>query len=166
MAHVSDWTRESLEIAGFEGFIPLATLSPSAPPRSPGVYMILRVDRSAPTFLKQSIAGRFKGVDSTVETSLLDAKWVQDASVLYIGKARWGTNKDGLRRRLSQYRRHGAGKAVGHRGGECIWQLADSEGLLVCWKVVPDEQVGQIVADLIRDFVTHFGRWPFANRRD
>jgi hypothetical protein len=159
------WTRAGLEDAGFEGFIPLASPQPAAVPKQPGVYVILRESAVPPAFLEQSIAGIFKGVDSTVEVPVLEASWVDDTPVVYIGKAGWGTKQDGIRRRLSQYRRHGAGKAVGHRGGEYIWQLADSAQLLACWKTTADDEVQPLETAMIDAFESRFGRWPFANRK-
>lgn len=159
------WTRIGLEAAGFEGFLHLASLPNAAVPKLPGVYVVLREGTPLPTFLERSVAGHFKGIDSTVDRVTLEAAWVDGTPVLYVGKARWGTKQDGLRRRLSQYRRHGAGKAVGHRGGEYIWQLEEHSTLLVGWKTVPDGEVDQLEADLIDDFETHHGRWPFANRK-
>jgi hypothetical protein len=154
-----------LEAADFEGFLPLASLPTVAVPRLPGIYVVLREAASLPAFLERSVAGHFKGIDSTVDRAILEAAWVDGSSVLYVGKARWGTKQTGLRRRLSQYRRHGAGKAVGHRGGEYIWQLEEHATLLVCWKTAPDDEVDQLEADLIDDFETRHGRWPFANRK-
>jgi hypothetical protein len=160
-----EWSHAGLEAVGFEGFVPLAALGRSEAPKNPGIYIVLREGQAQAEFLPRSIAGHFKGVDSTVERAVLEAAWIPDTSVLYIGKARWGIKRDGLRRRLSQYRRHGAGRAVGHRGGEYIWQVAGSEAFLVCWKVVDDEAVDQFEADLIDAFEFEHGRWPFANRK-
>lgn len=165
MSIPEDWTRAGLEAAGFEGFLPLASLPPAAMPKLPGIYVILRESTVLPAFLEQSIAGNFKGVDSTVEATVLEAAWVEGAPVVYIGKAGWGAKRDGIRRRLSQYRRHGAGKAVGHRGGEYIWQLANSAQLLACWKTTSDDDVQPLETAMIDAFESHFGRWPFANRK-
>gem|GEM_PF-4330172 len=65
--------------------------------------------------------------------------------------------------------RHGAGKAVGHRGGEYIWKLADSwqatAHLLACWKTTTDDEVQPLETAMIDAFESRFGRWPFANRK-
>lgn len=86
-------------------------------------------------------------------------------TIMYIGKANWGSKKNGLRRRLSEYRRFGAGSAVGHRGGEHIWQLADYAELLVCWLVTEVDEVKGTESRYIDDFEARHGRWPFANRK-
>jgi hypothetical protein len=58
-----EWTREGLEVAGFEGFQRLAGLSPDQVPQVGGVYVILRPSREQPKFLPKSLAGHFKGRD-------------------------------------------------------------------------------------------------------
>ena len=68
-----------------------------------------------------------------MEIAVLQNNWVDDAIVVYIGKA---TN---LRAKLGQYRRYGLGRPVGHQGGRYIWQLADHAELLVAWRETPDE---------------------------
>lgn len=165
MSIPSVWSRVGLVNAGFVGFLPLATLPPAEVPKLPGIYVVLREPATAPTFLAQSVAGRFKGVDSTVETAVLETAWVTESPVLYIGKANWGAKRDGLRRRLGQYRGHGAGGAVGHRGGEYIWQLGDSAELLASWKTTEDDDVQRLETAMIDDFEARYGRWPFANRK-
>jgi hypothetical protein len=159
------WDREGLEAAGFEGFVPFTQLRVTKPPKLPGIYVVVRPSIAPRSFLASSVAGWFKGNDPTAEQSVLDKAWVNGTTILYIGKANWGKNEDGLRRRLSEYRRFGAGKAVGHRGGEHIWQLADHAELLVCWKVTDDAEVTGFESRLIDDFEERHERWPFANRK-
>jgi hypothetical protein len=159
------WSREGLEAVGFEGFVAFTELRVIKPPKLPGIYVVLRPSTTPPSYLERSVAGWFKGNDPTAEPAVLEKAWVTGTTIVYIGKANWGTNEDGLRRRLTQYRRFGAGKAVGHRGGEHIWQLADYAELLVCWKVTDDAEVETLESRLIDHFEERHGRWPFANRK-
>ena len=85
-----DWTREGLGDQGFKGFVPFAELPGSSVPRGPGVYVVLRDRVDNPTFLHASPAGWFKAKDPSVEASTLEHAWIQEARVIYIGKAAGG----------------------------------------------------------------------------
>ena len=93
--------------------------------------------------------------------------WVPHARIVYIGKANHGRRgKRGLRKRLDDFRRFGAGEPVGHSGGSRIWHLADHADLLVGWRVTEDTEAAQIETDMIARFRAHHGHRPFANMRN
>jgi hypothetical protein len=87
----------------------------------------------------------------------LARNWVDDAEVVYIGKA------DQLRRRLRQFADFGAGKPVGHWGGRLIWQLPNIDQLLVAWKETPGRVPIEAERELIAAFRRVYGKPPFAN---
>ena len=156
------FTRAALEAAGFIGWRSWAELRASdlaEVPPGPGAYVVYRLALGDPSFLETSPAGRFKGRDPTVPTETLADNWVAGAHVVYIGKA------DALRRRLRQYGRFGAGRPVGHWGGRYIWQLADSDELLIAWRAISWNEVARDYEQrLLRRFAeVHDGRRPFAN---
>ena len=93
---------------------------------------------------------------------MLSAKWIEGCEVVYVGK---GNN---IQQRLKQYADFGAGKPIGHWGGRYIWQLADSDRLIVAWALCgPEETAAMMEARILRRFKQeHHGRLPFANIAD
>lgn len=152
------FSRSQLEADGFAGWVTFDYLSAADPcPTSGGVYVVTRADQTPPCFLDQSCGGWFKDRDPTVPHGTLVANWVQDAEVVYIGKA------NSLRRRLSEFAKFGAGKKIGHWGGRLIWQLEESSTLLVGWKETPGLEPASVEASMIADFRAAYGHPPFAN---
>ncbi|MDT0488167.1 hypothetical protein [Streptomyces doebereineriae] len=154
-------TRVTLAERGFVGFVRFVDLPHSSVPAQVGIYVVLRTAVSPPVFLEHSPAGHRKAHDPTVAPATLTSAWVAGATVVYVGKA---AGRQGLSRRLNAYRRQGLGHNAGHRGGEYIWQLADSDALLVAWRTVADLPAGQAEAELIAEFTALHGALPFANR--
>lgn len=146
----------------FTGFLSVDSLKESLTlrqvPDVSGVYLVLRISDVAPVFLESGTGGFFKGKDPNVPIEELKANWVDGTNVLYVGKA------TSLRKRLGQYIRFGQGKPVGHWGGRYIWQLSDSENLILCWKTVnASEDPDVFETELINRFRSIYGCRPFAN---
>ena len=156
-----------IDLTLFTGWVPFAQLPNADVPTGPGVYVIVRPTDEPPSFLDVSPAGHFKGKDPTVPVSELQALWVPGTRIVYIGKASLGgSGRRGLRKRLDEFRRSGAGEPVGHSGGRRIWQLADHAELLVGWRVTDDADAPKIETEMIAQFRAYYGARPFANMRN
>lgn len=150
---------EEYKKEGFTGFVPVEQLRSSASliPKMQGVYIVIRPSESDPVFLEKGTGGFFNGDDPNVAISELQAKYVHDSVVVYIGKATT------LHKRIKQLLNFGAGKSVGHWGGRYLWQLADSASLLIAWKTTPMEEPREIEKKMLEGFKSQYGRLPFAN---
>jgi hypothetical protein len=157
----TSFERAHLEAAGFSGWATFTQLRSAydSIPCTPLCYVVYRTGGTSPVFRTENSGGRFKGRNPTVPGATLQAKWVQDAHTLNIGKADVG------RTRLKAYARFGAGEPVAHWGGRYIWQLKDADDLLVAW-----HEIGWV--ETARDYERrlmscfrecHNGRLPFAN---
>jgi len=157
-----DFARSSLEEVGYVGWQiwgQLRSTQLAEVPRAPGCYVVYRPDTDDPVFLPANPGGRFKGKDPTISLERMTAEWVPGANVVYIGKA------DDLRTRLKAYARFGAGDPVAHWGGRLIWQLTDSDELLVAWCPITTTQPARDREKLLlaRFAERHGGRRPLAN---
>src|SRR3954470_20782293 len=156
--------KKSLKKDGFTGFRRLGDLDINRIPQKPGIFAILRPEGFDPRFLAKSTAGIFKKKDPTLKTEALEAEWVDDANVLYLGKAGPGSKGNrGLRRQIQEFVDFGQGKPPGHWDGRAIWQLAEAGSLAIAWKEIPAEQLNDAEAACHSSFVAEFGRLPFAN---
>lgn len=100
--------RAELEAAGFVGFVRFIDLPASRVPPGPGVYVIVRDGLRAPEFRPTSPAGWFRGKDPTVPDAKLQAAWVEEVEVVYVGKATGGRG--------------------GRRGSASGWRSTDATG--------------------------------------
>lgn len=161
-----EFIRASLVSMGFHGFTSIGRLKSDGYneiPPTPGIYVVLRQSLGTGAFLLVSIGGHFKGKDPSVSIAELQENWVADAHVLYIGKAGGSASAATLASRIRQYIEFGKGKPIGHWGGRYIWQLADSDSLLVAWKELSRDEPRAVEQSLIEGFELRYGRMPFAN---
>ena len=161
-----DFRRSGLENEGFEGFVPIHHLKANdcaCVPDQMGVYVVFRTPATPPAFLAESVGGYYKGENPTVSAARLRAEWVPDVEVVYIGKAGAAGSDVTLKDRVGAYMRFGRGRPVAHRGGKLIWQLADHDDLLVCWKELSSQDPRSVEKYLIAEFARQYGPRPFAN---
>ena len=144
---------------GFTGFVPVSKLRSAASllPDSGGVYIVVRESDNSPEFLANGTGGFFKGKNPNVGLEELESNYVAGSKVVYIGKA------TSLKKRVGQLLRFGAGSAVGHWGGRYLWQLADSDNLLIAWKTTPTTDPRAEEIKMLEEFVSRHGKLPFAN---
>ncbi|MEI6823358.1 MAG: hypothetical protein WCL51_15615 [Bacteroidota bacterium] len=159
---------EQIKQEGFLGFKSLEDLIQSTDeiPKVRGIYFIIFLNEDKPNFLEIGADGFFKGKDPNVTIEKLNQKWVNKTKVIYIGKAGGEDSKATLKSRLNQYLKFGQGKNIGHYGGRLIWQIENHKELLICWKPLPNDSPRSIEYNLIQDFISNFGKRPFANLTD
>ena len=159
----------ALRQLGFEGFLTvkeLRNVRSNPVPAEPGVYLILRTRAAMPEFLVEGTGGRVKSKDPNVSLDRLRREWVEGALIVYVGQS-GSRSKGTLARRVEQMIRFGQGARVAHWGGRLIWQLENSDRLVVCWKIIGERDPRDIKRALIKAFRTmHGGKRPFANLRD
>ena len=162
--------KKELENDKFQGFVTIKelTANPLLVQKSKGVYIILRKTLDSPEFMEVGTGGFFKDENPNVSISELQNNWVDDSPIMYIGKAGGTGVKATLQARLKQYMEFGQGKKIGHKGGRYIWQLKDSQELIVCWKSLGgDKEPRSVEHEMIEKFKQeHNGMRPFANLQD
>lgn len=155
---------EKIKEAGFTGFVDIENLidKKHEPSKHPGVYMVIKPDNETIEFINPGSGGFFKGKNPNVDISVLKQNYVNEAIVLYIGKAGSLTGKATLYSRINQYLKFGQGKNIGHWGGRYIWQIKNPEKLIFCWKPI-DTEPKEYERALINSFIKQYGKMPFAN---
>lgn len=138
-------------------------------PDSKGIYFVIYpYDWPEGLFLTTGTGGHFKGKNPNVPIEELWSNWVEDADILYIGKA-GGISRNGittnatLRDRIIALLRFGNVKNVGHWGGRYLWQHENSPDFRVYWYSCADENPADLEKELIADFVKIYNKKPFAN---
>ena len=165
-AHALPGSIAALKARGFEGFRAVGALHDGRCLEVPvvrGVYATVRESLVEPEFLATSVGGWYRGQDPSVDRARLEAEWVAGAQVLYYGLASGPGVRSLLQQRVKRYLRFGQGKRLAHWGGRLVWQLEDHEALLIAWLPTPDQDPAPLEAELLREFLEHHGRHPFAN---
>lgn len=158
---------ENITNEGFSGFVKIKDLihNYTVVPNMKGIYLVLYLGHTAPEFLLKGTGAFFKGKNPNIEIIGLKNKWVNDTIVLYIGKTSGEEVEHTLQARVKHYLQFGQGKSVGYHGGRYIWQIKNSEDLVICWKPLEKDDPETIESELIREFVTKYGTVPFANHK-
>jgi hypothetical protein len=159
---------DEIKNASFIGFKTMKELfnDSSILPSCKGIYLVLYLDKLPPQFLITGSGGHFKGKNPNVSVNYLKDNWINNTIIVYIGKAGNDGGSATLKSRLRQYFSFGQGKNIGHWGGRLIWQLKNHKDLIVCWKALPEHDPRTVEAGLIQQFITKFGKRPFANLAD
>lgn len=140
-------------------------------PESQGIYFVIYPHEwPEDLFLPRGTGGYFKGKDPNVSIEELWSNWVEEADILYIGKAGGIRNngniiKSTLRKRIIALLQFGNGKNVGHWGGRYLWQHENSPDFRVYWYTCTDENSICLEEKLIKDFQKMYNKKPYANLR-
>ena len=140
-------------------------------PTKSGVYfVIIPLAFNTETFIYPGTGGHYKGNDPNIPIADLKRNWVENADILYIGRAggkrkNGEAYKTGLKTRIRTLLKFGnMDNKSPHWGGRYLWQYGDSSELLIYWYVCKDnENAVQLETKLINDFKRQYGRSPFAN---
>lgn len=159
---------EDLKREGFTGFKKFNDLfsDSSILPDLKGVYLVLYLKQEPVKFVSIGTGGHFKGKDPNVPISYLKEKWINDVTVIYIGKAGKEGGCSTIKSRLKQYLSFGRGKNIGHWGGRLIWQIQDAGELILCWKALKDIDCRLYESFLLQQFYINYKKRPFANLSD
>lgn len=156
---------DELRLNGFTGFKTISEIverNYADIPNVRGIYALL-YHNIVPEFVEVGTGGHFKSKNPNASIEMLKESWVDNVSIIYIGKAGAENGSATLKSRLRQYFNFGQGKAVGHWGGRYVWQLKDCYNIVVCWKELPHGNPRQEEATLISEFVKQYDKRPFAN---
>ena len=164
------FTIDDLQADGFVGFVPLAAFEKpfvmGDGPDVEGVYVVLRESAVRPTFREDT---HRKPRSKIYTAAQAEAEWVDGSQMLYVGKGplrkpRRG-RRQGLAQRINEMRAHGHDGGANHYGGKLLWQIEDTDSLLIAWKVLIEGTADDVETALIRRFMdqAESGRTPYAN---
>lgn len=159
-------TPDDLKAYGFTGFRTIVSLRETScdeVPSDTGAYVVLREWTAPPKFMPKSSAAFWRQQNPSVPVEELEAKWVEGASILYIGHASGPGVRNRLQQRIKRMLRFGAGRAVSHWSGRYIWQLSGSAALRMAWFATDKRDSDPLVNRLFDAFDERFGKLPFAN---
>lgn len=138
-------------------------------PDSKGIYFVIYpYEWPEDLFLEKGTGGHFKGKNPNVSVEELWGNWVEDADILYIGKA-GGVSRNGilskatLKERIIALLRFGNGKNIGHWGGRYLWQHEYSADFRIYWYTCIDENPVELEETNIIGFEKTYQKRPFAN---
>lgn len=161
---------DDLRADGFSGFIPLKSFLKDAVigdrPDVEGVYAIVRESAARPAFREDVHRNPRPKIYSAAEA---EARWVDGAQTLYLGKGPLRKlskgRRQGLAQRLHELRAHGYDGSANHYGGKLLWQIDDMDSLIVAWKVLPAGAADANETALIHRFMKmdSLRRAPYAN---
>lgn len=176
MGEYTYYTNNFIENYGFKGgisveeFLTSRTASLNQVPSESGIYIVVYPYKKFENmFIPIGTGGHFHNEDPNVSLEELDSNWVENADIIYIGKA-GGTSKKGrvykatLRKRIGQLLSFGNYKKIGHRGGRYLWQHISAKDFRIYWYQCKDaENAIEVEHELLAGFVKEYKKLPFAN---
>lgn len=153
----------SAGFVGFKSFTELRASKCAEVPSLPGVYIVMRDSAAPPEFLATSpVSANTKRKKIPYVVTELQARWVEQTPVVYVGKTGGSGNNATLQKRIRAFIDTGLG-GCNHSGGRAVWQLRDCWNLLVCWQAVDGREPREWERELIAEFAHQYRKLPFAN---
>lgn len=131
-------------------------------PQNRGVYIILSEINSV-EFVEPGSGGFFKKRNPNVSIEMLQKRWINDASIIYIGQAGRKFKEMTLQKRIQKLIQFGQGRNSAHFEGRYIWQIKESHNLKLAW--LETDLIDNVKNDLLKRFYKFYSYEPFANLR-
>lgn len=133
-----------------------------------GVYALVLPTLYEARFVNREAALKAGNVLRPWSLARLESKWVEGTRIAYIGIAGSRSPRP-LRKRLTDLLNHRAGRTSDngpHKGGEILWQLVETDSILLRAMATPGPPSPRDVErQLLSAFVQMYGVLPFANRQ-